>query len=169
MSRIATVSWAHTVPEKMAMTTKNDGIETGALTNSPQVTIAGCAEPTLSDRDDRPVCDSATSVVLERGGLRLRGKLRDGAGKPGHVPDTLGHKHANLHLHVPAARHSQLTIPRCRTRDIPSNHCCPARAAWGLPRGPYYKVEHGEVRSAQHRQGGGKVASGAPGQTPRAL
>ena len=33
----------------------------------------------------------------------------------------------------------------------------------------YYKVEHGEAKSAQHRQGGGKVASGAPGQTPRAL
>ena len=53
MSRIKTVSRAHTVSEKVVMTTKNDGLETGARSNSPQVTIAGCAEPTLSDRDDR--------------------------------------------------------------------------------------------------------------------
>ena len=63
MSRITTVSGAHTVPEKVAMTTKNDGIETGALANSPQVTIAGCAEPTLSDRDDRRARPSATDTL----------------------------------------------------------------------------------------------------------
>ena len=37
MSRIATVSRAHTVPEKVVMTTKNDGIETGARQNSLEV------------------------------------------------------------------------------------------------------------------------------------
>ena len=63
MSRITTVSRAHTVSEKVVMTTKNDGIETGALTNSPQVTIAGCAEPTLSDRDDRRSRHSATGTL----------------------------------------------------------------------------------------------------------
>jgi hypothetical protein len=63
MSRIATVSRAHTVPEKVAMTTKNDGIETGALTNSPQVTIAGRAEPPISDRDDRRPRPSATDTL----------------------------------------------------------------------------------------------------------
>jgi hypothetical protein len=53
MSRIATVSRAHTVPEKVVMTTKNDGFEARARSNSPEVTIACGAEPTLSDRDDR--------------------------------------------------------------------------------------------------------------------
>ena len=62
MSRITTVSRAHTVSEKVVMTTKNDGIETGALTNSPQVTIAGCAEPTLSDRGDRRSLCSETDT-----------------------------------------------------------------------------------------------------------
>jgi len=74
MSRIATVSRAHTVPEKVAMTTKNDGLETGALTNSPQVTIAGCAELTLSDRDDRPVCYSATSTGTASGQSKTAGE-----------------------------------------------------------------------------------------------
>jgi hypothetical protein len=63
MSRIATASRAHTASEKVAMTTKNDGLETGALSNSHQVTIAGRAEPTLSDRDNRPVCYSATGTL----------------------------------------------------------------------------------------------------------
>ena len=62
MSRITTVSWVHTVSEKVAMTTKNDGLETGALTNSPQVTIAGCAEPGLWDRADRRSRHSATGT-----------------------------------------------------------------------------------------------------------
>ena len=63
MSRITTVSRAHTASEKVEMTTKNDGLETGALTNSPQVTIAGRAEPTLSDRDDRRSWPSATGTL----------------------------------------------------------------------------------------------------------
>ena len=63
MSRIKTVSRAHTVSEKVAMTTKNDGLETGALSNSPQVTIAGRAEPTLSDRDNRRSLSSATGTL----------------------------------------------------------------------------------------------------------
>ena len=63
MSRIATVSRAHTVPEKVEMTTKNDGLETGALSNSPQVTIAGRAEPRLWDRDDRRARPSATDTL----------------------------------------------------------------------------------------------------------
>ena len=73
------------------------------------------------------------------GGLRLREKFRDGAGKPGHVPDTLGHKHGNLQHHVAAARQSQLTIPWCPTRDILSGELPRARHAWYVPRGPYYK------------------------------
>ena len=74
MSRITTVSRAHTVSEKVVMTTKNDGIETGARSNSPQVTIAGCAEPTLPDRDDRPVCYSATSTGTASGQSKTAGK-----------------------------------------------------------------------------------------------
>ena len=62
MSRIKTVSRAHTVPEEVAMTTKNDGTETGALTNSLQVTVALLAEPTFPDRDDRRSLSSATDT-----------------------------------------------------------------------------------------------------------
>jgi hypothetical protein len=55
------------------------------------------------------------------------------------------------------------------TRDILSSCCWEARPAWDLPRGPYYKGEPGEAKSAEaeHRQGGDKVASGATGQTQR--
>ena len=67
-------------------------------------------------------------------GLRLRFRLRDGAGNPGHVSDTLGHKHANLQHHVAAARQSQLTIPWCPTRDILSGELPRARHAWYVPR-----------------------------------
>jgi hypothetical protein len=63
MSRIATVSRAHTVPEKVAMTTKNDGEETGARSNSSEVTIACLAEPSFSDRDDRRSRHSATGTL----------------------------------------------------------------------------------------------------------
>ena len=88
------------------MTTKNDGLETGARSNSPEVTIAFVgAEPRLSDRDDRWSRPRAASMVLERGGLRLRGKLRDGAGNPWHLLGTARHLHSNLHRHVAAARH----------------------------------------------------------------
>ena len=62
MSRIKTVSRAHKVPEKVAMTTKNDGLETGARQNSPQVTTALLAEPTFPDRDDRRARHSATGT-----------------------------------------------------------------------------------------------------------
>ena len=44
------------------MTTKNDGIEARALTNSPQVTVALLAEPTFPDRDDRRARPSATGT-----------------------------------------------------------------------------------------------------------
>jgi len=62
MSRIKTVSRAHHVSEEVAMTTKNDGIEARALTNSPQVTVALLAEPTFPDRDDRRALSSATDT-----------------------------------------------------------------------------------------------------------
>ena len=35
------------------------------------------------------------------------------------------------------------------TRDILSSCCWEARPAWGLPRGPYYKGEPGEAKSAE--------------------
>ena len=74
MSRIATVSRAHTVPEKVAMTTKNDGIETGARQNSLEVTIAFLAEPRFSDRDDRRARHSATSKGTAPGQSKTAGK-----------------------------------------------------------------------------------------------
>jgi hypothetical protein len=61
--RIATVSWAHPVSEKVAMTTKNDGLETGARSNSPEVTIAFLAEPSFWDRDNRRARHSATDTL----------------------------------------------------------------------------------------------------------
>ena len=78
--------------------------------------------------DGRPTQRPAPS--RRHGGLRLREKFRDGAGKLGHRSDTLGHKHGNLSRHAAAARYSQLTFSCCRTRDFLSSHCCPARAAW---------------------------------------
>ena len=74
MSRIATVSRAHTVPEKVVMTTKNDGLETGARSNSPQVTVALLAEPTFPDRDDRRSLPSATSKGTAPGQSKTAGK-----------------------------------------------------------------------------------------------
>ena len=68
MLRITTVSRAHTVPEKVAMTTKNDGIETGARQNSLEVTIAFLAEPSFSDRDDRGVLLSDRHLAGDVGG-----------------------------------------------------------------------------------------------------
>ena len=132
MSRIKTVSRAHTVSEKVAMTTKNDGLETGALTNSPQVTIALLAEPTFPDRDDRRSRHSATGTFPATHGLRLRGKLRDGAGKLRHVLGTARHMHGNLRRHAAAARQSQLTIPWCPTRDLLSEACCPSSSMLGI-------------------------------------
>ena len=73
------------------------------------------------------------------GGLRLREKFRDGAGNMDQPWHTVAHPHGNLRRHVPAARQSQLTIPWCPTRDILSSCCWEARAAWYVPRGPYYK------------------------------
>ena len=52
----------HKVPEKVAMTTKNDGLETGARQNSLEVTIAGGAEPSFPDRDERRSLASATDT-----------------------------------------------------------------------------------------------------------
>ena len=51
-------------------------------------------------------------MVLERGGLRLRGKFRDGAGNPWHLLDTARHLHGNLPSHAAAARQSQVTQSR---------------------------------------------------------
>jgi hypothetical protein len=62
MSRIATVSRAHTVSEKVVMATKNDSLETGARSNSLEVTIAFGAEPSFWDRDNRRARYSATDT-----------------------------------------------------------------------------------------------------------
>jgi hypothetical protein len=63
MSRIATVSRAHTASEKVVMTTKNDGLEARARQNSLEVTIAFVAEPSFWDRDDRRARHSATDTL----------------------------------------------------------------------------------------------------------
>ena len=74
MSRIKTVSRAHTVSEKVAMTTKNDGLEVRTIGAKLEVTIAFLAEPRLPDRDDRRSLYSATSKGTASGQSKTAGK-----------------------------------------------------------------------------------------------